>query len=178
MDMQKKLLTTHYTREKVQEIMNCCGGLQQFSGITSHSLHVMRRWAATLDAQLADLAKDYTDDSAYDHIFFNLGGWKPEWLESKQCLHTNKGLFFISVGQQAIIKHGSPMIATYHYRLKLGDPNNEPTEAYELEKLRPLAEKYMERFVDSLPEQSIQQFNALFREKDIPEVHKTLRQPS
>jgi hypothetical protein len=182
--MRRAIPTNHYSRTQLQEIVvRALSQQRELNGNgknTRVGLHELACWAATLDAQLADLEPEYKEDSRYNHVFENPGRFEAKWMDSSHCMHTRLGLFFISLGQQVIIipGRGGDIVATHHYRLKLGDTNSPASEAFELNKLKQLSLPYLERFKDVLPCDEDWLLDSLFGQEDIPEVRNALQKRS
>jgi len=109
---------------------------------------------ATLDSYLDAEVQDLSEESGFRRIF-DCGPALYEWLDSKHCIHTDKGLFFLMVGQQVATMPGglSFRIWVNRFRLVLGSPEAEPIMGSSLRELRKYAIPYMDRFTDVLPDE-------------------------
>ena len=109
---------------------------------------------ATLDSYLDDRKEDLCDQTGFRRIF-DCGPAVYEWLDSEHCIHTDKGLFFLIVGQQVATMPGgmSFRIWVNRFRLVLGNPDASPILGSSLRELRKYAIPYMERFTEVLPQE-------------------------
>ena len=123
----------------------------------------------TADAYLASLASDYESSSRHSHLFKSSSSVTSKWCATKVSLHTGKGLFFVCLEQQILLR-GKEVYPAKRYRLRVGSPEVSPIVSNDLSNLVAPMRKYLDKFGDFLPMPAQAIMSSLFSGENITPV--------